>query len=185
MTNQQWEPVSFPDDDDSKLDLPITYDAVVNDEPVRTLTNTIVEPVTPIFPPSHYFATARDLIGHGWVIGREAVDKDGRGVAPESEAAEKWCIIGAKKAAIKYAPVEFKQYMLRYLESMFNAANVGIMLQHNWVWNKNDGLPSDAGQEVTYKMLDNAYKYCLKHPKSDVWPDAPFPVSKIQSSERV
>jgi hypothetical protein len=146
-----------------------------------------VQPSTPIFPPSHYLDLAASLIESGWTVRAEALDANGRHVEPEDESAVKWCTIGAMKGGIKYAPPIYQQYMLRYLQGVFNSANAGLMLQYNWVWENNDRLDprSTSDHELIVRMFLRARDYARSKPGIDVWPDAPFKVTKINPNERI
>lgn len=59
---------------------------------------------------------------NSWITGAEAwSDKLQKHVAPEDEAADAWCTIGAVKAVTKYDPDPDAAY--RYCLSLLNAAN--------------------------------------------------------------
>lgn len=193
----QWQPseVLIGDNNDSHLDQPIVYGVDRSDKPDQSALVTfnhdgkpsIVEPITPIFPPSHYLNIAGDLIEKGWITHAEARNAQGIGVEPEDESAVEWCTIGAMKAGIKYAPNEFRQYILRYLQGLFNAANAGLMLKHSWVWNNNDALDARSAEDhaLVVKMFRRARDFALSHPEADQWPNAPFKVTKLHDIERL
>lgn len=61
------------------------------------------------------------ISGTSWIQMREAVNKRGQGVAPESEQADAWCVIGALKAVTHHDPDPDAAY--RYVYSILNAAN--------------------------------------------------------------
>jgi len=65
------------------------------------------------------------IAGTSWIQNREAVDKQGHGVAPESEQADAWCTIGVLKAVTRYDPDPDAAY--RYAYSILNAANPALV----------------------------------------------------------
>lgn len=65
------------------------------------------------------------ISGTSWIQMREAVNKQGQGVAPESEQADAWCVIGVLKAVTQYDANPDAAY--RYAYSILNAANPALV----------------------------------------------------------
>lgn len=105
-----------------------------------------------------YLDRAQQLLAHGWVKGREAVDKDGISCAPESDLAVAYCEIGAIKAVTHYDQDPDAAY--RYVMSILSAANAMVYAKGS-VPSVNDSQATT--QEYVLRMFDKAKNYLTKH----------------------
>lgn len=120
--------------------------------------------------PLEVYQRARDMIAHGWVQGYEAVDAKGNWVAPESEQADKWCVIGSWKGALHYEPdtIDHK-YLYKYMETLWNTANLKYMItmDHPNPPQLNDS--HETAHEFIVKCFDKVIAHLTRHPESNAW----------------
>lgn len=116
-------------------------------------------PNKPAIPPTtayDYLDRAQQLLQHGWIQGREAIDKDGNSCPPESDLAVAYCEIGAVKAVTHYDPDPDVAY--RYCLSILDAANA-LVIEKGSVPAVND----TTTHEHVLQMFDRAKQYLIRH----------------------
>lgn len=143
-------------------------------QPVEVLVDlpTSLPDTSTVFDPAHYADISAQLLEYGWCPNTEARNAQHQHVAPESEDAVEWCVIGSFKAAIKYMPQEMKPYALQYLRTAWNAANPMSMLDDQYEYKHNDKLafqPHEVAQAHIVKMMRRVVEYFHKHPEANTW----------------
>lgn len=139
-------------------------------EPLKASAKLVSLPQT-VASPLEVLSRARQLIASGWVKHTLAVDEHGTGVAPESERAVKWCVIGSFKAAIHYEPDQLVPhgYMEKYLSSLWNTANLNYMIdiKHGEIPVVNDYKIQT--QEQIVRLFDKTISLVQKQPQLNKW----------------
>lgn len=109
---------------------------------------------------------AQQLLQHGWVQGRLAVDAHGSSCEPYSEKAQAWCEIGAIQAVTHYLDEPLQAE--RYLVSILHAANATSTLPAYRSSSDVGGIPAvndttTTTKEHVIRMLARAKQYLTRH----------------------
>lgn len=110
--------------------------------------------------------TSEQLLRSGWVQHCEAVDKDNNSVAPWSDLATRYCVLGSVRAVTYYeVPAQEARYT-KFIMSIINMANTGVM-KYERIESRND----QTEQAVAISMVNRAKQYVLNHFGPDYVPN--------------
>lgn len=102
---------------------------------------------------------AQELIEHGWVQGKEAIDHEGHAVVAWDEKAVAWCEIGAIRAITHYIDGSDQDHAgkdgpaHRYCVSLLGVANANV-LEYGSVPSVNDDPVTDHARVI--RMFERA-----------------------------